>query len=146
MEEKSFVEEEKTGIPAAEKQNPGEKPARKQRKWGRRIIALVVILLLAADIIGGNYLVNFALARSSASGVAVAPESVTSEETSTTVDASVAEIWEKTQVWLEDTEKETVEIISDDGLRLKADIFPSPEEIPGRRKNPMGQPSCFWIS
>jgi len=92
------------------------------------LILAVIALLLAADLLAGNYLVSFALERSSASGSAVAPEPETSAETNATVNAAAVEIWEKTEAWLASAVREDVEIRSEDGLRLVGDVFPGPED------------------
>ena len=91
-------------------------------------VAAVIVVLLAADLFAGNYLVSFALERSSASGSAVAPEPETSAETNAAVAFSAGAISEKTSAWLEKAEREDVEIVSDDGLRLVGEIFPAPED------------------
>ena len=91
-------------------------------------VAAVIVVLLTADLFAGNYLVSFALERSSASGSAVAPEPETSAETNAAVAFSAGAISEKTSAWLEKAEREDVEIVSDDGLRLVGEIFPAPED------------------
>ena len=89
--------------------------------------AIIVGLLLIADILVGNYLVTFAIGRSSASGAAVAPPSVTSDETNNIVDINAKAMSEKTAAWLETAEVSEVSITSDDGL-LKGSIVRTPEK------------------
>ena len=100
----------------------------KRKRLAAIVTAAVLILLLAADLFVGNYLVSFALERSSASGSAVAPEPETSAETNAAVVSSAGKIGEKTAAWLETAVREDVEIMSNDGLRLVGDVFPAAGE------------------
>ena len=92
------------------------------------VCAIIVVLLLIADILVGNYLVTFAIGRSSASGAAVAPPSVTSDETNSKVDINIKAMSEKTAAWLETAEVSEVSITSDDGLLLKGNTVRTPEK------------------
>ncbi len=87
------------------------------------IIVIIILALVAIDLIGGNYLVTFALSRSSASGADVAPDPVTTDETQKTARENRERLSKKTEIWLEQVDREVVGILSDDGLRLEGDIF-----------------------
>jgi fermentation-respiration switch protein FrsA (DUF1100 family) len=99
----------------------------KSKKKGTTIIkrALFIIVgaLLILDIIAGNYLVSFALSRSTASGADVAPEPETTKDTQDKVN----EVWESisslTDSWAESADKETISLTSKDGLKLAGDVF-----------------------
>lgn len=103
----------------------------KKRSRARIILivcAIIAALLLIADILVANYLVSFAIGRSSASGAAVAPPSVTSDETNSIVDINVKAMSEKTAAWLETAEVSEASVTSDDGLLLKGSIVRTPEK------------------
>ncbi|MBQ9382868.1 MAG: alpha/beta fold hydrolase [Ruminiclostridium sp.] len=92
------------------------------------VCAIIVVLLIIADILVGNYLVSFAIGRSSASGAAVAPPSVTSDETNNIVDINAKAMSEKTSAWLEAAEVSEAFITSDDGLLLNGSIVRTPQK------------------
>lgn len=85
-------------------------------------LAVVLVLLLAVDLLGANYLVSFAVGRTTSGGVAVVPKSVTTSETKSTVSENSKQIQERTRQWLSRVELETVSVSSADGLRLEADL------------------------
>ena len=89
-------------------------------KW---VVAIVLIAFVALDIFAGNYLVTFAISRSTASGIAVAPTPTTSDDTKNTVDRVWKEISELTNNWVDSSAKEVVSISSSDGLNLVGDVF-----------------------
>ena len=89
-------------------------------KW---VVAIVLIASVALDIFAGNYLVTFAISRSTASGIAVAPTPTTSDDTKNTVDRVWKEISELTNNWVDSSAKEVVSISSSDGLNLVGDVF-----------------------
>lgn len=89
-------------------------------KW---VVAIVLIAFVALDIFAGNYLVTFAISRSTASGIAVAPTPTTSDDTKNTVDRVWKEISELTNNWVVSSAKEVVSISSSDGLNLVGDVF-----------------------
>ncbi|WP_051204932.1 alpha/beta hydrolase [Butyrivibrio sp. VCD2006] len=89
----------------------------------KRILIIIAAVLVILDIIAGNYLVSFALMRSSASGVDVAPEPVTTKDTQDKVDEVWKSISSLTDEWVESAEKETVSLTSKDGLKLVGDVF-----------------------
>lgn len=95
----------------------------KAKKILLAVIVIIILALVAIDLIGGNYLVTFALSRSSASGADVAPDPVTTDETQKTARENWEQLSKKTEIWLEQVDKEVVSILSDDGLRLEGDIF-----------------------
>ncbi|MCR5272529.1 MAG: alpha/beta hydrolase [Lachnospiraceae bacterium] len=86
-------------------------------------IAVIIVLLLAIDIFGANYLVTFAIARKDSVNSQVAPESVTTGETDKIIAANSEEINENLKEWLEEADMTETSITSDDGLNLVADYF-----------------------
>ena len=91
------------------------------------IFIILLILLLAADLFAGNYLVTFAVARKKPDSRSVAPTPATTSDTQKRVDDNAALLADKTQAWLADHPREQVEITSDDGLKLTGDIVMSTE-------------------
>lgn len=92
------------------------------------IVVILVVLALAVDILGANYLVSFAIGRTTSGGAAVAPPPVTTSETENIVAKNAKEIWEQAAAWYEATEKESWTMKSYDGLELKATAFyPHPD-------------------
>ncbi len=89
----------------------------------KRIVIAVVVLLVVLDLFAGNYLVSFALSRSSASGADVAPTPTTTEETQDTVNKASEAIHKLTDEWVDSADKTVVSIKSGDGLELVGDIF-----------------------
>lgn len=85
-------------------------------------IAILVILILI-DVLGGNYLVNFAITRKNASGTKVAPTSITETDDQKIINENYEEITEKVDEWLETADVSTANITSDDGLNLVADYY-----------------------
>lgn len=97
----------------------------KNPKVKKRILicaAVLLVVLLAVDIAGANYLVSFAIGRTTSGGVAVVPKAATTTETRNTVNENWKRIREHTQQWLSQVELETVSIQSSDGLRLEGDL------------------------
>ena len=92
------------------------------------VCAVILVILTAADILIGNYLVSFAIGRSSASGAAVAPKSVTSDDTNSIVDINAKALSERTAQWLSGAEITQAEITSEDGLVLKGSIVRAAEK------------------
>ena len=100
----------------------------KQRKRKRKviwIIGILLVLLLAADLFAGNYMVSFAITRSTASGAAVAPESKNSDAANAQIAEGWSQIREKKEGWYASAEREEVSILSEDGLRLVGDYYPA---------------------
>lgn len=85
-------------------------------------IAILLILILI-DVLGGNYLVNFAITRKNASGTKVAPTSITETDDQKIINENYEEITEKVDEWLETADVSTANITSDDGLNLVADYY-----------------------
>ena len=81
------------------------------------------MLLIAADIIAGNLLVSFAIKRPKEVRSEIVPDPVTSKESQRTVDENRRLIRDKRKEWLDTAERTEACVISDDGLRLKGDIF-----------------------
>ena len=89
------------------------------------IAGVALVLLLTVDLLGGNYLVTFAISRSTASGVSVAPTSQTSDESNARIASGWQRIREKVERWRDTAAREEVSIQSGDGLRLVGDYFPA---------------------
>lgn len=89
----------------------------------KRIVIIAVVVLVAVDIFAGNYLVSFALSRASASGIAVAPEPTTTEDTQDTVNKEWEVLSKNTEEWLNSAKKTVISIQSGDGLDLVGDVF-----------------------
>lgn len=85
-------------------------------------IAILLILILI-DVLGGNYLVNFAITRKNASGTKVAPTSITETDDQKIINENYKEITEKGDEWLETADVSNANITSDDGLNLVADYY-----------------------
>lgn len=85
-------------------------------------IAILLILILI-DVLGGNYLVNFAITRKNASGTKVAPTSITETDDQKIINENYEEITEKGDEWLETADVSNANITSDDGLNLVADYY-----------------------
>lgn len=86
------------------------------------VAAVVIVLLLTVDLLGANYLVSFAIGRTTSGGASVAPPPSTTTETRSTVSENTAKIVEATAKWAETIEYEPVFLHSDDGLELAADL------------------------
>lgn len=87
------------------------------------VVLCLVLAILLGDFFGANYLVSFAIGRTTSGGEDVVPESTTTDETRSTVDENWEVIAEETKEWYENTDIETVSISSYDGLTLYADIY-----------------------
>lgn len=85
-------------------------------------IAILLILILI-DVLGGNYLVNFAITRKNASGTKVAPTSITETDDQKIINENYEDITKKVDEWLETADVSTANITSDDGLNLVADYY-----------------------
>lgn len=85
-------------------------------------IAVVLILLAVVDVAGANYLVSFAIGRTTSGGVSVVPPPSTTSETRNTVSENRKAIYEETAKWAEGLETELVSLQSADGLRLEGDL------------------------
>lgn len=85
-------------------------------------LSVLLVILLAVDIFGANYLVSFAIGRTTTGGVSVVPPPSTTMETRSTVDDNWKVIAEQTAQWAENADRETVSVTADDGLRLEAEL------------------------
>jgi len=92
------------------------------------IAGILLVLLLAADLAGANYLISFGISRSSADGDAVEPEPTTTQEARDRIGGNRKAVMAKRGEWLAQAEMETVSITSEDGLKLVADISISDPE------------------
>ncbi len=98
---------------------------KKKKHTALWVTGIVLLALLAADIGVGFYMVSFAIGRSSASGVAVAPKAQTSDEANAQISGGWARIKDETERWYAAARREEVAIQSQDVLRLAADFYPS---------------------
>lgn len=103
-----------------------DKSKKKKRKKGK-IIAIICAIAAAAfviaDIVIGNYLVSFAIQRGVAGQTNVAPEPETADEAERIIRENYEMMEAKKDEWLKTADRETVSVVSDDGLRLEGDIF-----------------------
>lgn len=95
---------------------------KKKKKLGLKIAIGVLVLLLAVLIFAGNYLVDFAIVRKE-NAKDVAPESTVTAENQEIIDSNIKEIQEQTDQWLQMVRQEDAELVSEDGLKLKGDVF-----------------------
>lgn len=95
---------------------------KKKKKLGLKIVIGVLVLLLAVLIFAGNYLVDFAIVRKE-NAKDVAPESTVTAENQEIIDSNIKEIQEQTDQWLQMVRQEDAELVSEDGLKLKGDVF-----------------------
>ena len=82
----------------------------------------IVILLLAALLFAGNYLVDFAIVRSEAPAD-VAPASVVTDENASVIDDNYAALKAEADEWMGSCTAEKVQITSHDGLNLVGEMF-----------------------
>ncbi len=83
----------------------------------------IILLLIIIDILGGNYLVNFAITRKNASGTKVAPTSITETDDQQIINENYEELTEEVNEWLETADVSIANVTSDDGLNLVADYY-----------------------
>lgn len=95
---------------------------KKKKKLGLKIAIGVLVLLLAVLMFAGNYLVDFAIVRKE-NAKDVAPESTVTAENQEIIDSNIKEIQEQTDQWLQMVRQEDAELVSEDGLKLKGDVF-----------------------
>lgn len=88
------------------------------------VICIAVAILVAADIIVSNYLVSFAIVRKTDWGRDIVPESTATAEDGQVVRENLEEAYLLTQGWYENSAKEEMNIVSEDGLNLKGMFFP----------------------
>lgn len=93
----------------------------KKKLWPKIVLALVIVLI-AGILFGGNYLVNYAIVRQAVSQD-VSPESAVTDENQAAMDENAKVIAAQTEEWLAQAEREDAQIVSDDGLTLKGDVF-----------------------
>lgn len=95
---------------------------KKKKKLGLKIAIGVLVLLLAVLMFAGNYLIDFAIVRKE-NAKDVAPESTVTAENQEIIDSNIKEIQEQTDQWLQMVRQEEAELVSEDGLKLKGDVF-----------------------
>lgn len=93
----------------------------KKKVWLKVVLALVIVLI-AGVLFGGNYLVNFSIVRQESSPD-VAPDSEVTGEDQQVMAENTKVIEKQRQEWLARAEREDAQIVSDDGLNLKGDVF-----------------------
>lgn len=84
-------------------------------------IALILIILILA--FAGNYFVNFSIVRTEELHEEITPPSIVTFENRAIINTNLAKIEEQKERWISNTEIEPAEIVSEDGLTLKGDIF-----------------------
>ncbi len=99
--------------------------SKKTKKILGIVAAVIVVVLLLVDILGANYLVSFAIGRTTSGGASVAPKPTTTQATRSTVDENWEVIRQETEEWYENNTPEVAQITSADGLKLYADIYTS---------------------
>lgn len=92
------------------------------RKTGIRIIAVLLVLLAGILAVAGNYLTNFAITHKENLNMSVAPDSIVKAEDQAVMENNMAGIRGRKETWLAEAEMEPAELISRDGLKLKADV------------------------
>lgn len=95
----------------------------KKRKTARRILTVVLAAVLVLLVVAGNYLVDFAIARKSGAAINIVPDPVVTADSRSVIDENRDRIRIQTQEWLSQAEREDAEILSDDGLKLRGDVF-----------------------
>lgn len=92
-------------------------------------VAALLVILLTALLLGGNYLVSFAIGRSTGT-VNVAPESILDEDEK----QQIAENWKRqkkqAEDWKQDARVEKAEVQAADGLTLRGEAVISDEASP----------------
>lgn len=89
------------------------------------ICVCLVILLLAGLLFAGNYLVSFAIGRTTGT-TKVAPPSVVSEEDNRTISENWKQVSQQAQDWGETIQREKVTVKSADGLNLSGEYALNP--------------------
>lgn len=87
---------------------------KKRKKLLIFIPTALIVLVLAALLFAGNYLVNFAIVHSDNPND-VAPASVVTDENASVIAANRTALQEETQNWLDSCSTEKVQITSGDG-------------------------------
>ncbi len=107
-------------------------PKRKKKKIALIVIGALVVLLLGGLIFAGNYMVSFAIGRTTGT-TDVAPPSVVSEADARTISENWQRLARQTRDWGETVRRESVTVRSEDGLRLSGEYALNPE------------PSHLWL-
>ena len=92
----------------------------KKKKTVWIIVCGLLILLLAAMILAGNYMVSFAIGRTTGT-TNVAPPSQVSEEGSRAIRENWQQLSAQTKAWGDTIQRESVSLQSQDGLRLSGE-------------------------
>lgn len=94
----------------------------KKRFW-LKIAAGAAVFILAALVLTGNYLVDFAIARKETVNMEVVPASATTQESLGEINANNERILLQRKAWLDMVPQEEVTVTSDDGLTLYGSLF-----------------------
>ncbi len=117
--------ENRQNIAASDTDSSGKKRRRKFPLWGKVLIVLAV-LVLAADIFVSNYLVTYAIARSGDGGDrgdAALEVAGPSTDSASAMDANRQIQDALTAAFLADVQEQEVSIVSSDGLTLVGGLF-----------------------
>ena len=98
----------------------------KRKKIIISVICILLIFILVVLLLGANYLVSFAIGRTTGT-TDVAPPSVVAEEDSRTISENWRNLIQQTQAWGETVHPETVTIKAADGLTLNGEYALYPE-------------------
>ena len=101
---------------------------KKKKKIGLIVVLVIVALLIIVDIGGSNYLVSFAIGRTTSGGAAVVPKPSTTDESRKRVDENIKVISQVTKDWKDSITTTPVNITSDDGLNLIGEMYVSNPE------------------
>lgn len=93
-----------------------------KKLWYKIAIGIVAVILTLSTAIG-YYLVDYAIGHKDTVAINIVPESTVTVESREVIDGNRDIIWQQTQEWLSQTDCEEAQIVSDDGLTLKGDIF-----------------------
>ena len=104
----------------------------KKKKMAVTVLCALLLLLLAALIFAGNYMVSFAIGRTTGT-TDVAPPSVVSEEDSRAITENWQRLAQQTQDWAEAVQRQGVTVQSADGLTLSGEYILQ------------DQPSHLWL-
>lgn len=91
------------------------------------IVCVILVILLTADILAGNYLVSYAIQRKEKPLSEIVPKPITESDAEKQIRENAEKISDEIDKWLEEVTPTIMEITSDDGLKLVADFYPQKE-------------------
>lgn len=97
-----------------------------KKKLCLKILAGTAAVLLTALMIAGNCLASFAIARKKGVNMAAVPASSMAVDEGSRIQQNTNAIRRQTEEWLASAEREDVQVISEDGLTLRGDLFRAP--------------------